>query len=68
MARSFLVQALASPKAICIYRLPDYLAVYPKFNIDLLKLAVALPLVEPGPIETSTISHLGPTGPSSLPN
>ena len=61
------VQALASPKAIYFSRILDYLDVYPTSKIYFFKPAAALLQAMPGPTGTSGTSHLGPTGPSSLP-
>ena len=63
----FQVQALAGPKALHLSRLPYYLAVYPTFNVNLLKPAAAPPQAGSGPTGTSGTSHPGPTGPSSSP-
>ena len=54
-------------KVIRLSMLPEYLAVYPKFNVNLLKPAAAPPQAGPRPISTSMTSHLGQTGPTSSP-
>ena len=63
----FQVQAPAGPKANHLSRLPYYLAVYLKFNVNLLKPAAGPPQAGPGPTGTSGSLHPGLTGPSFLP-